>query len=229
GQIPYGAQQGSYGQAPPNPYGQAPQNPYGQAQNPYGQAPQNPYAQAPQNPYGTPGSSNYGPPPKKGRGNLVLVGRIVGAVVALSLVVGGYLVKKHNDAARSSDGTISKQGDLDAFSLKTGDCFEKPKDATTGFSSVKAIPCDQPHNSQIIFSFTYPNATKTEPTDDERRSVTDAKCGDAENTLLDTSKVPQNAGSNSISPDSKAWESGRHEIQCVVENDTDFTGSVLKG
>lgn len=217
GQIPYGAQQGSYGQAQPpqNPYGQQPQNPYGQP----GQ---------PQNPYGLPTAPNYGPPPKKVRRNYGMIARIVGGVAVLGLVGGGYLINEHNKAGRSSDGSIDKKGDLGAFSLKTGDCFENPKDASVGFSSVKAVPCAEPHDSQVYFSFTYPNPPASLPLDSEMQAIVSPKCKDARDKVLDQDKVPEDAEAGIITSDSRAWSAGRHEIQCIVHNPTDFTGSLVK-
>jgi hypothetical protein len=212
GQTPYGQQQPQYGGA----------NPYAQQQ------PQSPYGQPAQNPYGAPGQANYGPPPKKKRNTLLLV-RVGVLLVVGGLALGGYLLKKHNDAGRDASGSISKKGDLDAFSIKVNDCYEKPTDALTGFSSVKAIPCDQPHNAQVYFSFTYPNATSTAPTDDQLKSTVDPQCTTAAGTKVDQAKAPQNAMMNYLIPDDTAWGQGHHEILCVIENDTDFTGTIIKG
>jgi len=213
-----------------NPYGQQPQ--YG-AQNPYGgggQPPQNPYGQGqPQNPYGTPGDpGGYGPQPKK-KTNKLLITRVVVLVGVLAVAGIGYAVKKHNDADRDPTGSISKKGDLDAFSIKVNDCYEKPKDALTGFDSVKAIPCDQPHTAQVYYTFLFPNATSVAPTDDELKATVDPKCTDAGKTMVDEAKVPQDAMLNYLIPDDRAWKSGHHDILCVIENETDFSGTVVKG
>jgi hypothetical protein len=203
-----------------NPYGQQPQ--YG-AQNPYGQG-------QPQNPYGTPAGDpgGYGPPPKKKTNKLMLV-RLGVFVVVLAIAGIGYAVKNANKADRNADGNISKQGNLDAFSIKVNDCYEKPKDALTGFDSVKAIPCDQPHSAQVYYSFVYPNATSVAPTDDQLKTVVDPQCTDSAKTKVDESKVPQDAMMNYLIPDDNAWKSGHHDILCVVENETDFSGNVVKG
>lgn len=220
-QIPYGAQQPQYGgqQQAQNPYAQAPQNPYGQQ-------PQNPYGQQPQNPYGTGGPANYGPPPKK-RNNLMII-RLVVVVGVLALAGGGWAYNNAHKAKRGSDGTVNKTGNLDAFSIKVGDCYEKPKDALSGFDSVKAIPCNQPHNAQVYYSFVFPNAGSTAPTDTELSATVDPQCTDAAKTKVDETKAPQDAMMNYLVPDSTAWGKGHHDILCVIENETDFSTTVLK-
>ncbi|MEZ0114022.1 hypothetical protein ABH920_008056 [Catenulispora sp. EB89] len=208
------------------PYGAQPQNPYGQ-QNPHGQQ-QNPYAQAPQNPYGNGGPANYGPAPKRKRRPILLYVRL--GVVAVIVIGGGisYLVNNAHKSHRDASGTISKAGTLDAVSLHAGDCYEKPTDAATGFASVKAIPCTQPHDAQAFYSFTYPGATSVAPTDDELTTNAQPLCESAAKTKVDESKLPQNAQPSMLFADDSTWAQGYHDITCVYENDTDYTGSIIK-
>jgi hypothetical protein len=238
GQYPQPQNQVPYNQQPTQVADQVPyggQNPYGQQQPQYGganpypqQQPQSPYGQPPQSPYGAPGQGNYGPPPKKRRGATMLYIRL--GVLVVVLIIGGvsWAITNAHKANRDSSGNINKQGNLDAFSIKVNDCYEKPTDALTGFSSVKAIPCDQPHNAQVFFSFTFPNATSTAPTDDQLKSTVDPQCTTAAGTKVDQNKAPQNAMMNYLVPDDTAWGQGHHEILCVIENDSDFTGNVVK-
>ncbi|GAA2055196.1 septum formation family protein [Catenulispora yoronensis] len=213
--------------------GQNPQQGYiapGAQQGTYGQAqPQNPYGLPPQNPYGVPTAPAYGPGAEKPRRNYGMIFRVVGIVAFLGLVGGGYLVQKHNQADRNSDGNISKKGDLGAFSMKVGDCFKKPADSAAGFSSVKAIPCDQPHDAQAFYTFVYPDAGDTPPAVDTADAVNEPKCKDAIAAKLDEGKVPDGALLNIYTPDSASWKAGHHDIMCVMENATDITGSVMKG
>jgi hypothetical protein len=204
------------------------QNAYGQQQNPYGQAPQNPYGQAPQNPYGSGGAGGYGPAPKRKRGPVLLYIRL--GVFVLVLIVGGisWAVSNAHKSKRDSGGTISKAGNLDAVSLHAGDCYEKPTDPSVPFSSVKAIPCTQPHNAQAFYSFTYPGATSVAPTDDELTSTAQPQCENAAKTKVDQSKLPQNAQPSMLFADDSTWSQGYHDITCVFENDSDYTGSFIK-
>lgn len=203
------------------------QTPYG-AQNPYGQAPQNPYGQPPQNPYGNGGAGNYGPPPKKSRKPVLLYVRL--AVVAVMVVGGGIsdLVNNAHKSHRDSSGAISKGGNLDAVSLRAGDCYERPTAAAAGFDSVKAIPCTQPHNAQAFYVFTYPGATSAAPTDDDLTTNAQPQCENAAKTKVDQTKLPQNAQPSMLYADNSTWAQGYHDITCVYENDTDFTGSIMK-
>jgi hypothetical protein len=216
-QVPYGAQ---------NPYGQQPQ--HGEA-NPYAQQPsQNPYGQPPQNPYGTPGSGNYGPAPKRKRRPILLYIRL--GVLVVVLIGGGisWMVTSAHKSHRDGSGTISKGGNLDAVSLRAGDCYEKPTDTAVSFASVKAIPCTQPHDAQAFYSFTFPGATSVGPTDDQLTTTAQPLCESAAKTKVDQSKLPQDAQPSMLYADDSTWAQGYHDITCVYENDADYTGSIIK-
>lgn len=197
-----------------------------QDQNPYGA--QNPYGQAPQNPYGNGGAGNYGPPPGKKRKPVMLYIRLGILVVVLIGAGISWAITKSHESHRGSDGAISKGGKLDAFSLRAGDCYETPTDTMASFDSVKAIPCTQPHDAQVYYVFTYPGATSVAPTDDEMTANAQPQCEDAAKTKVDDTKVPENADESILHADDSTWAQGYHDITCVIENDTDFTGSVVK-
>lgn len=207
-----------------NPYGA--QNAYGQQQNPYGQAPQNPYGQAPQNPYGNGGG--YGPAPKRARKPVLLYIRL--GVLAIVLIGGGisWAVNNAHKSHRDSSGAISKGGNLDAVDLHAGDCYEQPSDSSVPFDSIKAIPCTQPHNAQVFYRFAYPGATSVAPTDDELTTNAQPRCENAAKTGVDQTKLPQDAEPSMLYANSSTWSHGYHDITCVYESNTDYTGSIVK-
>jgi len=59
------------------------------------------------------------------------------------------------DAERDETGAIVSEGDLEATSLRMGDCFNNPSlsdledSETTEVGTVDAIPCDLPHEFEI--------------------------------------------------------------------------------
>ncbi|WP_194926475.1 septum formation family protein [Catenulispora pinisilvae] len=222
-QSPYGQQQPQYGGANPYAAQQPTQNSYGagQPQNPYGQGPQNPYGDG--SPYGA-----LGPAPRRKRRPVLLYIRL--GVLVVILIGGGvsWLITNSHKAHRDAGGSISKSGNVDAIQLRAGDCYEKPSDLTVAFSSIKAVPCTQPHDSQAFFSFTYPGATSVLPGDDDMKTNAEPRCEAAAKTAVDATKVPDNANLMLMFADDSTWSKGHHDILCAFENDSDYTGSLMK-
>ena len=212
GQGPYGPYAGGQQQQSP------PQSPYGAA------APQNPYGAA-QNLYG-PGPTMYPPeqPVSKVR-RLADYKWTIGFVVVISAVGIAAAAIGSGNAARNNDNTIVKKGTLAATSIVTGDCFKVPTLNVT-FSSVVAIPCDQPHTAQIYGSYIWPDATVVKPADTDISA--DTKCDDLAKTAVEDSKVPTAAVGGVFFADDVAWASGNHTILCAVQDTTPWSASVMK-
>ncbi|MFF4405161.1 hypothetical protein ACMATS_19275 [Streptoverticillium reticulum] len=121
-QAPYGAPpQGPYAQQPPQgPYGQQP------PQGPYGQQPPGPYGQQPPpGPYGQPGGFPQAPMPPQApsRSPKKVIRNIVVPVIALVVVVGGWLFGKSDDTTK----------------LAVGDCLQNTGSSSS--PSIKKLPC----------------------------------------------------------------------------------------
>jgi hypothetical protein len=78
-------------------------------------------------------------------------GRLVAGLVAGIVVVGCAGLGEKDDTARSESGEIVEGGDLGAFRIRPGDCFQ----ATMGaeIEAVDAVPCTQLHMFEVYAAF----------------------------------------------------------------------------
>ena len=57
------------------------------------------------------------------------------------------------EATRDDAGAIATEGSVDAFALEIGDCILEPEGTSSEegavVDSVKAVPCDQPHDGEV--------------------------------------------------------------------------------
>jgi hypothetical protein len=60
---------------------------------------------------------------------------------------------------RDADGEITQATDLDAFALQIGDCLDSTELTadSTEFTEIPAVPCAEPHDSEVIFKFDMPD------------------------------------------------------------------------
>ena len=76
--------------------------------------------------------------------------------VYIAIAVGIYLFNASFQADRDSDGAIVSEGQIDAFNIRVGDCFNDAA-APTGeeyeVSNVAGVPCTDPHDNEVYAVF----------------------------------------------------------------------------
>ncbi len=61
-----------------------------------------------------------------------------------------------NDADRDESGIIVSEGEIDAFAMRVGDCFDdSPEltDASIEVQDVAGLPCSEPHDNEVYAMF----------------------------------------------------------------------------
>jgi hypothetical protein len=207
----------------------------GEAYNPaHGQPPQgvqNAYVHPTQPPqYAVPAHlppphNPYGPPRRSTRWPIALGIPVAILVVAVNV----WAIVAIHGLGGDAKPSLSAGGGLGTIGLLPGDCYLEPANPSVSFSSVKAVDCGRPHDAQAFYSFTYPGATSTAPSDDDLRATAQPRCEDAAKTRVDQGKLPPAAHAGLLFPDDRTWARGFHDITCVYAADTAFTGSFVKG
>jgi Septum formation len=108
-------------------------------------------------PYGPPLPGDYppppyGPPPPRRRNTALIVTLSVVGVIVLGLIVAGVVIGLADDAERGDSGEITEAGDVSAFDLHEGDCFDLPK-ADSEVYDVSGVPCADPHDAEVFGTF----------------------------------------------------------------------------
>jgi len=141
-------------------------------------APRPPGAPKPPSPFAPPSSGVYPPPaslrsggtpqpppdggypvpppyapeqPRKKRTRLIVTLAIAGVVV-LGLVIFGVVTGLNQGAERNDSGQITSAGNLSAFDVKVGDCFDLP-DPNGEVTDLSGVPCTDPHDAEVYATF----------------------------------------------------------------------------
>lgn len=70
-----------------------------------------------------------------------------------AIVILGFLgYKLMTDAGRDESGAIVDAGNLGAFDIKVGDCFDEP-DVVSEIEQLPGVPCSDPHDSEVYATF----------------------------------------------------------------------------
>jgi Septum formation len=77
--------------------------------------------------------------------------------IYIAVAVGGYAVSSMMQADRDSTGAIVGAGNIDAFQMRVGDCFNDNSALSSGgaaeLSEVPGVPCAEPHDNEVFAVF----------------------------------------------------------------------------
>lgn len=148
------------------------------------------------------------------------------AYAALGLGVVGYNVM--TEADRDASGAIVEGGDVDAFAMRLGDCFDNTPSLASGdggeVSMLPGVPCAEPHDNEVyaIFAVDY----EAFPGDVPMAELAFDQCLahfrdfvglEYESSVLDIA---------ALYPSAASWSENDREVVCAVY---DMNGGKLTG
>ena len=141
------------------------------------------------------------------------------------LIIVGTVINQCTSADRDSSGEITKSGDVKVTDMRVGDCFidiPNVTDETIQLSTVKAIPCSEPHSWQV---FHKSNVMLEEYSLDALTEETTRICGDATDALISTLNdlkfnEYRTADINISQPTSSSWAKGDRVTTCLIGSDS---------
>ena len=161
------------------------------------------------------------------QGSKIMLWRIAGVVVMGAIAVGIGVYNHAHQAQQSSNGQITKNGNLGVTSLQAGDCFQDSAANGAALSSVAAVSCSTPHNAQVVAlvpvsGASYPGSAKLS-------SQAAAVCSPQFTENLNKLLITRTMSTAFFFPEQDTWDSGQHSISCIVSDSTpDLTESLLK-
>jgi len=134
---------------------------------------------------------------------------------------------QNNGTPRDPDASITASSTINAFSLHIGDCLIQSQlgDQVT---EVPAVPCDQPHDSEVIFIFAVTDTAYSEATINNEAQV---QCDQAMVNYVGPNygSVTPAIDSMWFAPSAQSWPTGDREVDCLVvttSGNLDLTSSV---
>jgi hypothetical protein len=157
---------------------------------------------------------------------LAVAGLALSAAWVVVIVIVIVLAHLGNATRSPATGQITHSGNLNAFSLAVGDCFDNPPGATS-LTSVTAIPCSQAHNAQIYAKFSLPGSILSYPGNTALTRTATNGCN-ARASILDKSKITSSMTIRLLIPLAQSWLDGQRTATCMIANPTsNVTSSLL--
>jgi hypothetical protein len=138
--------------------------------------------------------------------------------IAVAVALGGYLVNMTLQADRDDTGAIVEAGDVSAFQMRVGDCFDDAgvfTDESSEVSNVPAVPCSQPHDNEVFAVFDVNLASF--PEGDEMASVAFDSCLERFKGFVGRDYQSSSLDIATLYPSLESWNrQNDREVVCVV-------------
>jgi Septum formation len=128
------------------------------------------------------------------------------------LLVAGLGACSDDPERDETTGEFSESGEADVFDIAVGDCLS---DAVTGdVTEVPVTPCDQPHDSEVFFSYTMEDGPFPGP--EGMSAATQEQCLPAFQSFVGRPYEQSALDVTTIEPTSQSWSEGDRELLCLV-------------
>ena len=145
-------------------------------------------------------------------------------VIYLAAVVGFAIYGASTSADRDSSGAIVEEGNIGAFSVRVGDCFN---DVSFGdeVSSLPGVPCPDPHDNEAyaVFDVSVPSY----PEGEGMSELAYKSCMDRFAAYVGQDYESSSLEITTMFPSRQSWAQSDREVICAVYdmNAAKLTGS----
>jgi hypothetical protein len=132
------------------------------------------------------------------------------AIAALGFVIYGAVT----DVDRDDSGVIVGSGNIDAFKMQVGDCFDDVGSYEDEINSLPGVPCAEPHDNEAFAVFDLTVASY--PGDDEMGVLAYDSCMERFDSFAGTDYESSALDIFPIYPTGESWQQSDREVVCAV-------------
>jgi len=141
-------------------------------------------------------------------------------IAALGFVIYGAVT----DADRDSSGAIVGSGNVDAFNIRVGDCFDDSSSYDDEVDSLPGVPCSQPHDNETYAVFDV--TVSSYPQDDAMAELANESCLERFETFVGKEYQSSTLEIMTLYPTAQSWRQDDREVICAVY---DMNAAKLEG
>lgn len=134
--------------------------------------------------------------------------------VYIAAVVGFFIYGAVTDVDRDSSGAIIGGGNMGAFDVRVGDCFDDVDTSNDEVSSVPGVPCSDPHDNEAYAVFDV--EVESYPGDDGMWELASGSCMEHFEGFVGTDYDSSSLDIFPIYPSPQSWKENDREVICSV-------------
>lgn len=135
-------------------------------------------------------------------------------IIYIAAALGFVIYGAATDADRDSSGAIVGEGNVDAFQVRVGDCFNDSGSYEDEVSSLPGVPCSEPHDNEAYAVF---DISLTDYPDDEAMGrLAHDSCVDRFDAFVGMDYESSSLDVISMYPTVESWQQNDREVVCAV-------------
>ncbi len=140
----------------------------------------------------------------------------LGVVFAGLIVVGLSACGSDDDEPARDDETdeVTEAGDADVFEMAVGDCLPDDSSATGEVTEVPVVPCEEPHASEVFYSYIIEGDELPDPTAME--TIVNDQCLSNFESFVGLPYDQSALTVTWLEPTAGSWDAGDRELLCIV-------------
>jgi hypothetical protein len=139
--------------------------------------------------------------------------------------IGFVIYGAATDVDRDSSGAIVSGGNVDAFNVQVGDCFNDVSSYDEQIASVPGVPCSDPHDNETFAVFDV--SFNSYPTDGNMDELAYGACKARFESFVGRDYETSSLEISTMYPSVQSWNENDREVVCAVYdvNDNQLVGS----
>ena len=134
--------------------------------------------------------------------------------IYLVIALGYFIYQVSTDVDRDSTGAIVGEGNIDAFKIRVGDCFDDSSSFADEITSLPGVPCSEPHDNE---AYAVVNLTiATYPKDEVMMELANKSCRDRFESFVGRDYESSSLEIFTIYPTVESWAQNDREVVCAV-------------
>jgi len=128
--------------------------------------------------------------------------------------IGFVIYGAATDVDRDSSGAIVSGGNVDAFNVHVGDCFNDVSSYNDQIASVPGVPCGEPHDNEAFAVFDV--SFETYPDEGDMAELAYGSCMARFEEFVGSDYQSSSLEITTMYPSAESWNQDDREVVCAV-------------
>lgn len=134
--------------------------------------------------------------------------------IYIAVALGFFIYGATSEVDRDGSGAIIGEGNVNAFQVRVGDCFDDSRSFSDEISSLPGVPCSEPHDNEAYAVIDLTIATY--PEGEGMETLAFESCMERFNSFVGQEYDSSSLDILTMYPSAESWKQDDREVVCAV-------------